>query len=47
METIIARVEDFIAHKYNSGSFSEENKVQLNNALSLLREHQISEKNPP
>ena len=47
MEAIIARVEDFIAHKYNSGSFSEENKVQLNNALSLLREHQISEKNPP
>ena len=41
MEAIIARVEDFI------GSFSEENKVQLNNALSLLREHQISEKNPP
>jgi len=47
MEAIIARVEDFIAHKYNSGSFSEENKVQLNNALSLLREHQLSEKNPP
>ena len=47
MEAIIARVEDFIAHKYNSGSFSEENKVQLNNALSLLREHQTGEKNPP
>ena len=47
MEAIIARVEDFIAHKYNSGSFSEENKVQLNNALSLLREHQTGDKNPP
>ncbi len=47
METIITHVEDFIAHKYNSGSFSEENKAQLNNALSLLREHQTGDKNSP
>lgn len=39
MEAIISRVEDFVTHKYNSGGFTEENKAQLSNAFSLLREH--------